>query len=334
MFEGLEKRVSKAGNISYWKDGEIVYKQCTGCREIKPVTEFGRQKKSDGYRERCKECRKIEKREYCKNNREKIREADKLYRETHKEEISAKAKRYRENNKDKIKERSKRYRENNKDKIRQYRENNKEKLQKYDFEYYRNNIEKKKEYDKRYVLINKEKRSKYYKEYYQNNKERRKECTKEWRRSVKGENIQNIKRIIEEINPILKGLPIYGYIYKVENTKTNKVYIGQSINPIRRRYGNDIIKEWIKERYERENQKFLDEMIEGDFKVTEVLDVGVCKWHLDKLESYYIDKYNSFYNGYNNTLGNFNTDDGIEEFENILNKHNLEFIDGELRRIV
>lgn len=52
MFEGLEKRVSKAGNISYWKDEEIIYKQCTRCREIKPVTEFGKQKRSDGYNKR------------------------------------------------------------------------------------------------------------------------------------------------------------------------------------------------------------------------------------------------------------------------------------------
>ena len=49
--------------------------------------------------------------------------------------------------------------------------------------------------------------------------------------------------------------------------------------------------------------------------------------------AYYIDKYNSFYNGYNNTLGNFNTDDGIEEFENILNQYSLEYSNGELRRL-
>ena len=73
-------------------------------------------------------------------------------------------------------------------------------------------------------------------------------------------------------------------------------------------------------------------MIKNDLTI-EIIDVGICKWHLDKLEAYWIDFYNSFQDGYNNNSGYYKRDDGIEEFENILNKYGLECINGELRRI-
>ena len=64
-----------------------------------------------------------------------------------------------------------------------------------------------------------------------------------------------------------------------------------------------------------------------------MFDIGISKWHLDKLESFYINKFNSCDNGYNNNAGHHDTDDGIEEFENILKEYNLEFVDNKLRRI-
>ena len=95
-----------------------------------------------------------------------------------------------------------------------------------------------------------------------------------------------------------------------------------------------IINEWIKERKERTNQKFIEELNEEDLELTEILDVAFCQYHLDKLEVYYINKFNCCDNGYNSHPGNHKSKDGIEEFNQILLKHNLEFIDGELRRIV
>ena len=77
-------------------------------------------------------------------------------------------------------------------------------------------------------------------------------------------------------------------------------------------------------------QKFNEELNEKDIKVTEVLAVGCCKYHLDKLEVFYINKYNSFNEGYNNNAGHHNTSDGIEEFYKILKDYNLLFVDGEL----
>ena len=109
-----------------------------------------------------------------------------------------------------------------------------------------------------------------------------------------------------------------------ENVKTGHVYIGQTTQLLKDRYGSkEVIKGWIKERKTYENQKFVEELIEEDFEVTEFLDVAFCQYHLDKLE-----------NGYNNECGNHNTDNGIEEFNQILKENNLEFINGKLMKIV
>ena len=132
----------------------------------------------------------------------------------------------------------------------------------------------------------------------------------------------------------LKKPPIYGYVYKIENIRTGKVYIGQTINPLKERYSSNIIKRWIKERNKKVNQKFKNELIEEDIKVTEVLDVACCEYHLNILEAYWIDYYDSYNNGYNNQPGNHNTDDGLEEFIEILQRYNLEFVDGQILKKV
>lgn len=118
-----------------------------------------------------------------------------------------------------------------------------------------------------------------------------------------------------------------------KNTKTDHIYIGQTIKPLKERYKSNIIQGWIEERLKYNGQKFTEELIEEDFVLTEALDVAFCQYHLDKLEAYWINKYDSFLNGYNNREGNHNTDDGIEEFNQILLENNLQFIDGKLVKI-
>jgi hypothetical protein len=72
------------------------------------------------------------KKQYCKDNREKIQEYRKEYYETNKEKIQEYNKEYRDNNKDYYKEYHKEYRNNNKEhlknKIKEYREDNREKI--------------------------------------------------------------------------------------------------------------------------------------------------------------------------------------------------------------
>jgi hypothetical protein len=146
--------------------------------------------------------------------------------------------------------------------------------------------------------------------------------------------LQYISSIVEQINPIFKqlNLPIYGYIYLFTNTKTKRCYVGQTIQPLKVRYRNlNIIQGWIEDRKSFKNQKFKEELIEKDIEVVEMLDIGFCQYHLDKLEAYYIHKYNSYVDGYNNNAGYHNTNDGLEEFNKILSQYNIEFINGEIK---
>ena len=79
-----------------------------------------------------------------------------------------------------------------------------------------------------------------------------------------------------------------------------------------------------------EGQKFLEEINKKEDFVIDRINYGICQYHLDKLEVYYINKYDSYNNGYNNNSGYYKTDDGLEEFQQILSTHNLEYKDGKI----
>ena len=221
----------------------------------------------------------------------------------------------------------------------QYKKDNSERYKEGWKRWYRNNKERKKETNKKYFQKHAEYYKEYYKinkkEYYDKNSEKIIEYKKQRRKDMKQENIENITNMLEEIDPILKelNLPVYGYIYKIENIVTGRVYVGQTIRPLKERYKGGVVKGWIKDRRKRQSQKFLEELIEENFVFTEVLAVGISQYHLDKLESYWIKEYNSCENGYNNQPGNHKSEEGLKEFNEILKANNLEFINGELRRI-
>ena len=235
---------------------------------------------------------------YCANCKECRREYLKQYHQNNEKRILEKRRQRYENNKEYMKQ----WRENNPNYGKQYRENNKEKIA---------------EYCRTYRETNREKLIEYNKQYRGKNKEN---------------NLQYISSIVEQVNPIMKELPVYGYIYLFTNIKTGHRYVGQSTLQLKTRYGYEggIVKSWIKERMKYNNQKFKDELIEEDIEVTEVFDVAFCQYHLDKLEAYWINYYDSRNNGYNNECGNHNTTDGLDEFNEILKTYNLQYIDGKL----
>lgn len=77
-------------------------KVCSKCKEEKPFEKFGKGKSKYELKSRCKDCRREEKKEYRKNNKEKITKANKKYYEENKEIITKKRKNYYETNKEKI----------------------------------------------------------------------------------------------------------------------------------------------------------------------------------------------------------------------------------------
>lgn len=91
-----------------------------------------------------------------------------------------------------------------------------------------------------------------------------------------------------------------GIIYKVTNDLNTNIYIGQTIYLLENRW------EWHLKKSQdlNDNSKFhraIRELGKEHFKIEEITRVNIKD--LDDVEIYYINKYDSFFNGYNSTLG-------------------------------
>ena len=314
----LEVRTNKSGSISYWKDDVLVGKRCTVCGEDKEISEFSYANKKKGtYLAKCRVCNRAHSKKWVKDNPERAKEQKvKWYHdnlEKAREQSKKQTKKWAKNNPEKAKEATEKWRKNNPEKVKLYQERRKQKNPDYNKRRRENNPE----YDKKWRENTREKISEAGKRYYQN---------------IKKKKVAKITKELELINPILKqtGIKPMGSIYKITNIKTGRCYIGQTVVSLEMRYQNeDVINGWIKERKKKKTQKFTEELIQENLTI-EIIDVGVSEWHLDKLEAHYIEQYDSYNNGYNNNAGKYNTNDGIEEFIQILEENNLEFIDNKI----
>lgn len=91
-------------------------KLCCKCKLLKPLTDFGKLKKTkDGLRYDCNDCRK----EYNQSTKERRTQYNKEYFQRNKEELSVKNAEYRLNNEDSIRAQRKQYREANADHIKE-----------------------------------------------------------------------------------------------------------------------------------------------------------------------------------------------------------------------
>lgn len=108
----------------------------------------------------------------------------------------------------------------------------------------------------------------------------------------------------------------YGIIYKIENIITHEIYIGQTTHPrgFNGRYdfkGNGIERVYKKllgnkARGERHNQhlrRSIKKFGFDSFKVIEVFDKAETFEELNEKESYYINLFDSYRNGYNQSFG-------------------------------
>lgn len=273
---------------NYDNEGKLISKECSCCHEVKPVSEFNKSKSSkDRLQFKCKECL----RKYRKNNAESIKEYHKEY--------------YRDNTEN-IKERSKEYYKNNAENIKEYKK-----------QYYKDNTENIKEYQKQYQKQyrkdNAESIKECKKEYRKNNAESLKEYNKEYNTKKIQEALQQIKTEVEN-NPdkynYIEGKDIYGIIYLVHNINSDKYYVGQTITGFDNRYPLG----WLYEHSKKDTvKKDLQLYGKESFKFIKLFKVAHSQYELDKLEAYYIDRYDSYKNGYNETRGNIFTNRGKEE---------------------
>lgn len=101
-----------------------------------------------------------------------------------------------------------------------------------------------------------------------------------------------------------------GYIYKIINTVNDKIYIGQTTTTIEKRFRDHkgSVKNGKYDLYRDMRKYGIDcfDIIEIDNTNAETLNALIDK--LNVLEINYIEKYDSFNNGYNNTIGGDNYD--------------------------
>lgn len=106
----------------------------------------------------------------------------------------------------------------------------------------------------------------------------------------------------------------YGVIYKITNKINGKCYIGQTKNSFKERYsftGNGIERVYNYHKNLKEKNKMYNKHIFyaikkygfNSFEINEELDIAYSPEELDNKEIYYIDKFNSFNNGYNKNIG-------------------------------
>lgn len=85
-------------------------KRCVGCGETKPVSEFHKQaKQTDGYRPRCKVCRKVESVVWYRDNSAVIKKRTQRWQQEHSEQYRAYLKEWYANNKDRKQALDRRY---------------------------------------------------------------------------------------------------------------------------------------------------------------------------------------------------------------------------------
>lgn len=107
-----------------------------------------------------------------------------------------------------------------------------------------------------------------------------------------------------------EGKEIHGIIYLVHNIKSDRYYVGQTTIGFDNRYPLG----WLYGHSKKDTvKKDLQLYGKESFKFTKLFKVAHSQHELDKLEAYYIDYYDSYENGYNETRGNIFTDRGKEK---------------------
>ena len=182
----------------------------------------------------------------------------------------------------------------------EYYKQNKDKIAEYKSEYYKQNKDKKKEYNAEYRKQNADKIAEYYQQNKDKIAERYDSKTKQALTEIKVYVEKDPKKY--DYNP---NEEIYGIIYLVHNVKSDKYYIGQTTIGFNIRYQSG----WLYDHSYKDTVKTdLEKYGEDSFEYTKIFKVAHNQRDLDRLEAYYIDYFNSYDNGYNETRGNIFTE--------------------------
>ena len=113
-----------------------------------------------------------------------------------------------------------------------------------------------------------------------------------------------------------------GHIYKITNTLNNKIYIGQTVKTVEKRF---------QQHKNNSNKSYFSQIVLYKAFNKYGIDNFICEQIeqvpnelLDDREQYWIEYYNSYFEGYNSTLGgkatrlyNWDIDDIIEKYQKL-----------------
>ena len=108
-------------------------KICPICKEEKTLDFF--YKEINHYRNKCKQCYSIHRKQHRESESERLREVSRCNYQVNKEKIKERGRQYREKNKEKIAKSSKEYQKKYKTRIKQYKNDNKDKINEYSKNY-------------------------------------------------------------------------------------------------------------------------------------------------------------------------------------------------------
>ena len=209
--------------------------------------------------------------------------------------------------------------------VKEYYKQNVDKIKGQKAEYYKQNTDKIKKYQTKYNKQNdykiKEQKIEYYKQNVDKIKEQKAEYRKQNVDKIKEYSLEHynskVKQALVEIKEYVEKEPqrfnynhseeIYGVIYLVYNTCSQRYYVGQTTVGFDNRYGSG----WIYAHgYKDMVKEDLEKYGEDSFEYTKIFKVAYNQEELDKLEAYYIEYFDSYENGYNETRGNIFTERG------------------------
>lgn len=94
---------------------------------------------------------------------------------------------------------------------------------------------------------------------------------------------------------------MFGIVYIITNSINNKVYVGQTIQSLKKRWEEHCRKNCSKDEANMRIKRAIMKYGKHNFEIKELIRCN--ETDLDKNEIYFIELYNSYYEGYNSTKG-------------------------------
>lgn len=188
---------------------DLEAKTCIKCGKTKPLTEFNFRRDSGKYRNECKACQYKARQDYYRENRQKLSDYNKKYREQNADYIKEKGKEYYEKNRERVLERQRNYYRANTDAViayqQTYRATHKDEISEWHRKYWQEHIDERKAYKANYYKENHDeilakKKDEYYadhEKYLEKNRanyHKHREKRAEWKRTYYQENKTEIQK--------------------------------------------------------------------------------------------------------------------------------------------